>query len=224
MGMDIRELKINEENPRTLSEFMEGKLIESLLVFPKMLEFRPLVIGADDSVLGGNMRLFALKKILEMDEEHIEEYLSNQKKYREMSADKKSRLKEFWKKFKVNPVVPVRYAKDFSRDEEHEFLIKDNIHYGEDDAEIMKHNFDRESIMDYVGSVAWNLYSYDEKINDKGYDIKKKLPESFKCGYVACTLTNEEYELLLKVFSDYQKAHNGNTDGFLSYLLSPEQL
>lgn len=32
---DIRKLKANPDNPRTMSEFMEGKLIESILVFPK---------------------------------------------------------------------------------------------------------------------------------------------------------------------------------------------
>lgn len=30
-----------------MSEFMEGKLIESLLVFPKMLELRPILVNQD---------------------------------------------------------------------------------------------------------------------------------------------------------------------------------
>ena len=49
---DIRKLSVNPENPRTASEFMEGKLIESILVFPKMLEVRPIVVNKENTVLG----------------------------------------------------------------------------------------------------------------------------------------------------------------------------
>lgn len=218
--LDIRTLSVNPENPRTASEFMEGKLIESILVFPKMLEVRPIVVNGENIVLGGNMRLSMLKKIMEMEDDEIEDYMFNQKKFRLMPNEDKEQLREYWKKFKEEPVVPVRRAEDFTDDEEHEFLIKDNLHYGEDDVDVLKHNFDRESISDFTGSVAWNLYDYDDKMNDKELNLTKKFPEHFKCGYVECQMTNAEFEALCKVFAEYLEAHDGNGDGFLSYLLA----
>lgn len=218
--IDIRKLTINPENPRTASEFMEGKLIESILVFPKMLDVRPIVINKEKVVLGGNMRLSMLLKIAEMEDDEIEDYMFNQKKYRLMPADDKKELQDFWKAFKENPVVPYRIVENFTAEEEHEFLIKDNLHYGEDDVDILKHNFDRESISDFTGSVAWNLYDYDDRMNDKELNITKKFPEHFKCGYVDCQMTNAEFETLCKCYAEYLEAHDGNGDGFLDYLLN----
>lgn len=217
---DIRKLSVNPENPRTASEFMEGKLIESILVFPKMLEVRPIVVNKENTVLGGNMRLAMLKRIVEMDNDEIEDYLFNQKKFRLMPNSGKEGLKKFWADFKKKPIVPIRRAENFTDNEEREFLIKDNLHYGEDDVDILKHNFDRESISDYTGSVPWNLYDYDDKMNDKELNITKKFPEHFKCGYVDCQMTNAEYEALCKLFAEYLEQHDGNGDGFLSFLLS----
>ena len=54
---DIRKLKPNPDNPRTISEFMEGKLIESLLVCPNMLELRPFLVYQVDVIVGGNGRV-----------------------------------------------------------------------------------------------------------------------------------------------------------------------
>lgn len=218
--IDIRKLTINPENPRTASEFMEGKLIESILVFPKMLEVRPIVINKENVVLGGNLRLAMLLKIEEMEDDEIEDYMFNQKKYRLMPNEDKSALIEFWKGFRKKPEVPFRLAENFSESEEHEFLVKDNLHYGEDDVDILKHNFDRESISDYTGSVAWNLYDYDDKMNDKKLNLTKKFPEHFKCGYVDCQMTNAEFETLCKCYAEYLEAHDGDGDGFLGYLLS----
>jgi len=137
-----------------------------------------------------------------------------------MPNEGKELLREYWAKFKSKPVVPVRRVENFTGDEEHEFLVKDNLHYGEDDVDILKRNFDRESISDYTGIVAWNLYDYEDKMNDKGLNLIKKFPEHFKCGYVKCLITNAEYEALCKFFAEYLEQHDGNGDGFLSYLLS----
>lgn len=218
--IDVRDLSVNAENPRTLSEFMEGKLIESILVFPKMLEVRPIVVNEEDCVLGGNMRLSVLKKIAEMDEDLLEDYMLNQKKYRQMGREERGELLEFWRKYKEHPVVPVRRANELTKEEEREFLVKDNIHYGEDDMDILRHNFDREAYGDYTGNVAWNFYGYEDKINDKELEITKKFPERFKCGYVECQMTNAEYKVLCELFAKYIEENEGNSDGFLTYLLS----
>lgn len=216
---DIRKLKINPDNPRTMSEFMEGKLIESLLVFPAMLELRPVLVNKDNVIVGGNQRVACLNKILELDMNEIEDYLFNQKKFRTASEEDQQKLLQYWEKWKKKPVVPVRVLEGISAEEEKEILVKDNLHYGEDDIEIMKRHFDRESIGDYLGSVAWNLYDYDDKINDKGLDLTKTYPERFKCGYVECQMTDLEFRGLCAALEKYLEEHEGVSDGFLTQLL-----
>ena len=47
----------NEENPRTITTEKFQKLVKSILVFPRMLTLRPIVVDETFKVLGGNMRL-----------------------------------------------------------------------------------------------------------------------------------------------------------------------
>lgn len=60
----IDRLKENPENPRTISKEKFEKLKNNLQNFPKMLELRPIVYNKDFVVLGGNMRLKAIKELL----------------------------------------------------------------------------------------------------------------------------------------------------------------
>lgn len=217
----VTQLKVNPENPRTISEFMMGKLTESLLVFPKMLELRPIIVNKDKVALGGNQRLQVLLNILNMEDVEIEEYLENQSKYRLAPEEKQNELKSFWNKWKDNPVVPAKIADDMTPEEEKEFLAKDNLHYGEDDVEVLKKEYDRNDIEEYVGSVPWNLYDYDEnKINDQDHDISSVKSKSFKCGYIECIVTDKEINRLEELLAKYCEENFGSSDGFLSYLLN----
>lgn len=217
----VTQLKVNPENPRTISEFMMGKLTESLLVFPKMLELRPIIVNKDKVALGGNQRLQVLLNILNMEDAEIEEYLENQSKYRLAPEEKQNELKSFWNKWKDNPVVPAKIADDMTPEEEKEFLAKDNLHYGEDDVEVLKKEYDRNDIEEYVGSVPWNLYDYDDnKINDQDHDISSVKSKSFKCGYIECIVTDKESNRLEELLAKYCEENFGSSDGFLSYLLN----
>ena len=217
---NINDLVINPDNPRTISEFMEGKLIESILVFPQMLELRPILINKNNVIIGGNQRVSVLKKIAEMEQVDIEDYLFNQKKFRKLSEQEKSELLNYWALWKKTPIVPVRILDDLSVEEEKEILVKDNLHYGEDDVDILKQHFDRESIGDYLGTVAWNLYDYDDRMNDQMLDTKKTSPQKFKCGYVECQLTDEEFRLLNVALDEYLAKNDGISDGFLTYIMN----
>ena len=217
---DIRQLKLNPDNPRTMSEFMEGKLIESLLVFPAMLELRPILVNEENIVIGGNQRTACLIAIQKMDMSDIEDYMFNQKKFRISSEEDKTKLLEHWERWKQNPEIPVRVLNSVSAEEEKEILVKDNLHYGEDDMDIMKRYFDRESISDYFGTVPWNFYDYGDKINDQNLDIQqRKFAERFSCGYVECQMTDAEFRGLCAALDHYLETHEGISDGFLTYLL-----
>lgn len=59
----VADLKLNNHNPRDITPEMFGKLKQSIIDFPQMLETRPLVVDDDLVVVGGNMRLKALQEL-----------------------------------------------------------------------------------------------------------------------------------------------------------------
>ena len=59
----ITEIKSNPNNLRVIKDDKFHKLCESIKAFPKMLELRPIVVNDDMVVLGGNMRLKALRHL-----------------------------------------------------------------------------------------------------------------------------------------------------------------
>ena len=61
--MKLSEIKANPNNPRIIKDDKFRKLCNSIKEFPKMMALRPMVINADNIVLGGNMRLKALKEL-----------------------------------------------------------------------------------------------------------------------------------------------------------------
>jgi hypothetical protein len=63
--MKLTDLKLNPNNPRLIKDAKFKKLCDSVRDFPKMMELRPIVIDKANGnmILGGNMRLLALKKL-----------------------------------------------------------------------------------------------------------------------------------------------------------------
>ena len=61
--MKITDIKSNPNNPRIIKDEKFDKLKKSIKEFPKMMALRPMVINQDNIVLGGNMRLKALKEL-----------------------------------------------------------------------------------------------------------------------------------------------------------------
>lgn len=58
--MNVKELKVNKANPRTIRDHKFKKLVQSIQDFPRMLELRPIIIDTDGTILGGNMRYRAI--------------------------------------------------------------------------------------------------------------------------------------------------------------------
>lgn len=59
----LSEIKLNPDNPRTISKKDMDLLVKSLQEFPDMLSIREIVVDETMTVLGGNMRTLALRKI-----------------------------------------------------------------------------------------------------------------------------------------------------------------
>jgi len=58
--MKITDIKLNEKNPRKISEERLDKLARSISSFEKMMTLRPIVVDENGVILGGNMRYKAL--------------------------------------------------------------------------------------------------------------------------------------------------------------------
>ena len=69
--LKITQIKVNGDNPRSITGDKFNKLVNSILVFPKMLRLRPIVIDKMFTVIGGNMRTNALREIAKMSAEKL---------------------------------------------------------------------------------------------------------------------------------------------------------
>ena len=58
----IPQVKLNPDNPRRIGKVEMARLVKSLQDFPDMLKLREIVVDETMMVLGGNMRLLALKQ------------------------------------------------------------------------------------------------------------------------------------------------------------------
>jgi hypothetical protein len=178
----LSQIRINESNPRTITKTKFDKLMDSILVFPKMLRIRPIVIDDTFTALGGNMRLEALKAIVKMDSKAISKRLSNVIGFADKPNEEQSFIVSFWNKFINEPNVEVIKASSLSEAERREFIIKDNASFGDWDFEKLANEFDTDELD------AWGV---DVPINDDGDmdgtssgDGKKDLSDDIEQEYV----------------------------------------
>jgi hypothetical protein len=121
----IGEVKLNPNNPRSIKKVKFDKLVRSIREFPSMLEMRPIVVDEDMVVLGGNMRLQALR------EAGYEE-------------------------------VPIIRAIGWTEEQKREFVVKDNISYGEWDWDMLANEFDPLDLDMYGMDLDPKLFQVDE--------------------------------------------------------------
>ena len=107
----INKIKSNPNNPRVIKDDKFKKLVQSLKDLPEMAQVRPIVVNQDMIVLGGNMRLKAMKEA-------------------------------GWKEA---PVAVV----DWDEDKQRQFIIKDNVGFGEWDWDMLANEWDSESLGDW---------------------------------------------------------------------------
>lgn len=107
----INDIKSNPNNPRIIKDDKFKKLVESIKSFPEMANVRPIVVNKDMIVLGGNMRLKAMKEA-------------------------------GWKE------APIQIV-DWDEQKQKEFIVKDNVGFGEWDWDDLANNWDAEELTDW---------------------------------------------------------------------------
>ncbi len=127
----IAEVKPNPNNPRTVKDDKFKKLVQSLKSFPEMAKVRPIVVNQDMIVLGGNMRLKAMKEA-------------------------------GWKE------VPIEIV-DWDEEKQREFIIKDNLGYGEWDWAMIQNEWDTDQLIEWGMDVPefMDIPSDDELIGEE---------------------------------------------------------
>lgn len=191
--VNIQKLQFNSCNPRIIKDNKLHKLVNSILVLPKMLELRPLV-GDNYIILGGNQRLRSLQLISEMKYSALLKRLKNVEDYKIKSHDEQKRLEDFWKQWLDNPVVPYVEASELTDAEKKEFIIKDNVSFG-------SWNFD---------GTEWNIEQLKEwGIEPADISEEKKKDYSVREDDYDETVNGIPYAEIVEVARDFIRERGG---------------
>ena len=182
----INKIKSNPNNPRVIKDDKFKKLVQSLKDLPEMARVRPIVVNQDMIVLGGNMRLKAMKEA-------------------------------GWKEA---PVAVVNWDEDKQR----QFIIKDNVGFGEWDWDMLANEWDAESLGD------WGLDVGGFDVNAADMTDKFSLPDGDKAPFQQMTFTLADEQAMqiqnaiadIKATEEYKYAEtmgNENSNGNALYLI-----
>jgi hypothetical protein len=185
--VDIKTVKPNPSNPRHIKDHKFTQLVKSIRHFPEMLQLRPIVVDADNIVLGGNMRLKAC----------IE-----------------AGLKE----------VPIIVASELTEEQQKEFIIKDNVGFGEWDWEQLANEWEIEQLSDWGLDLPIEIADSDE------YGDEFSLPDGDKAPFQQMTFTLADEQAVqiqnaiadIKLTQEYKYAEtfgNENSNGNALYLI-----
>lgn len=165
----LTQIQVNGANPRIIKDEKFDKLINSILVLPKILELRPIVVDDTFVALGGNMRYRALVAISQMSIEEIHNRLSGLRDFQRKTEPEQERLLLYWATWKDNPTAPIIRASELSDDEQREFIIKDNVGYGEWDMDALANEWEKEDLVDW-GLDDWDFLNDDDGSGSGGGD------------------------------------------------------
>lgn len=163
----------NEDNPRQIKASQFQKLVQSILVFPRMLTLRPIVVDATYKALGGNMRLKALRHIVTMDDVSIG--LKFKAEGERLTDEMREALLAYWHDWQQQPTVTVVMADDLTEAQKTEFIAKDNIGYGSWDYDQLANKWDAKMLQGW-GMAVWGDQSL--QANPQVPDGKSKCGES----------------------------------------------
>lgn len=145
--MKISDIKPNPSNPRIIKDEKFFSLVKSIKDFPKMMELRPIVVDDSMMVLGGNMRLKALKEA----------------GYTEIPKE--------W----------VKKAKDLTDDQKKEFIIKDNVGFGEWDWQDLQANWDTDKLEEWGLDIP-SEFTIEPEAHEDDYEIPDHIETDIVLG------------------------------------------
>lgn len=161
----LSQININARNPRKISDTQLERLVRSILIFPEMQTLRPIVIDETYTALGGNMRYRALTAISEKPPAEVNMMLANGcKGYAQKTEAERQNLRDYWKAWLADPTAIIVRADQLTEEQKREFIIKDNVAFGEWDDETLTEDFDPDELLD------WGLGDLDDEPEDNDAD------------------------------------------------------
>jgi ParB-like chromosome segregation protein Spo0J len=133
--MKLSNIKVNPNNPRVIKDVKFDKLLESLREFPEMMKERPLVLVTDTD--GKLMPLGGNMRLRALRE----------LKYTDISDE--------W----------VSIVDDWTEEQKRQFIVKDNLSYGEWDWDLLTAEYDKEELIEW----GMDLYEFED-----GEEIEEK--------------------------------------------------
>ncbi len=153
----LSQINVNARNPRSITDSQLARLVKSLLVFPEMQNLRPIVIDETYTALGGNMRYRALTAISQKTIEEISDILQTDSKgFGKKTAMEQERIIQHWADWLEDPTAIIVRANELTEAQKREFIIKDNVGFGDWDNDILTEDFDPGELID------WGLGDLDE--------------------------------------------------------------
>lgn len=160
---------MNGANPRTITKEKFSKLVTSILVLPKMLELRPIVVDNTFTALGGNMRLRALNDISTMTDDEVAQALNASRDFQKKTEAERTLLIEYWSRWRDTPTAPVIKASELSDAEQREFIIKDNVGFGEWDMDALANEWDAEELNDWGMEDYLHAEDFEKEAEEDDY-------------------------------------------------------
>ncbi len=160
-------IKPNENNPRYITEEKFEKLVNSIIMFPKMMQLRPMVIK-DNVLLGGNMRRKAIEEI------------ANRMRNGNLTEKQHGSLLQNAAVFDLVKVgeIPadwVANADDLTEQQQQEFIVKDNVGFGSWDWDALANEWDAGELAEW----GLDLPGMEEEAEEREVDISDNLQERF---------------------------------------------
>jgi hypothetical protein len=165
--MLLSKLKNNPSNPRTLSEVDFKKLLNKILVYPRLLEKNKITFDSeqDNTILGGNMRFKTLSHIVkEFANKDISKAIKQAQT--DLGVDNKDLLNESVDIFsdiidsKAIPDEWTQDAKGLTAEEKEAFIIIDNVSDGKWDFDVLANEWELD-VYDW-GLVDWKIEDENE--------------------------------------------------------------
>lgn len=218
MRIKVEELVINPINPRKIRIEQKRRLQQSVMLFPKMLTVRDIIVNKDNVVLAGNQRTSILKEIVNTTPLDWMVVLQENEKWTNLTETEREKVLEYWKNWAENPEVEVSVA-ELTEDEEKELIIKDNQEYGEFDYDVLLHIYDDVNLINF-GMDEGLFYNPDDDdtVTTKIKGSTPKKIDMLTFGKNGCSVTKEEYDILVKAYNDYIDMMGVNY-GFVKSLL-----
>lgn len=161
--VNINQVRGNKNNPRVIKDERFKKLVESIKFFPEMLWKRCLVVESNEkgfTVLGGNQRLRAINEIFKMPRHELAEQVAGVNNEKTILA------------FYDSKQIPITLCDDWTLEQKREFIVRDNIDFGQWDMDKLSTEYEMEELED------WGLEPLGKETESK--DIFNEVDKKFE--------------------------------------------